>query len=79
MATKKDVAEWMYQELMRDGYLSQEHARSVISERFGRQFVKEERIAKGVLMEWRNLTRSQVTWHMEDWQWRLNKGVEKTG
>ena len=79
MATKKEVAEWMYQELMRDGELSQEHAYSGIREQFGAQFVRGEKIAKGVLMEWRNLTRDKVTWDLEDVKWRLNEGIDKTG
>ena len=77
MATKQEVAAWMYQEVMRDGELSQERARSVIIERFGRQFVPGGHIAQIVLKEWQKLTRGKVVWNVPHGLWRLKPSEDK--
>jgi hypothetical protein len=68
----------MYQELMRDGYLSQARARSGILEQFGYKFVNPGRIDKAVLMCWQKLTSGKVVWDAPAGVWRLKPSEAET-
>ncbi|CAN5491071.1 hypothetical protein BH10CHL1_BH10CHL1_01680 [soil metagenome] len=68
----------MYEELMRDGELSQRRARAVILERFGYKFVSPGRIDTLVLKEWQKLTTDKVVWDAPAGLWRLKQGEIRT-
>ena len=76
MTTKREVAEWMYQELMRDGYLSQARTHYLIIKRFGHRFVQGDEIDTSVLDEWQRLTSDKVIWNTPSQVWLLKHRKE---
>ena len=86
MATAKEVAEWMLEEMQRFGVngLDQQHAAHHIQHRFGAEFVYLNKngnwaIEKQVLAEFRKLTGDSVVWDRGYRIWRPRQQYDKAG
>jgi hypothetical protein len=82
--TAAQVAEWMLEELKREGTLDQETAVSEIEDKFGEQFVYANEngnpaIGKDVLAAFRKLTKDSVVWIKEDRCWRMRDEDDQPG
>ncbi len=82
--TAKQVAEWMFDELMRNGDLYQEAVVREIAKKFGSQFTYtndngNEAIRKDVLSAFRKLSKDTAVWEREDRYWRMRKPNNKPG
>jgi hypothetical protein len=83
-ATPQQVAEWMLEELKRQGYLDQDTAVDQIAKTFGKQFTYDNEngnlaIERNVLSTFRKLTKDFVVWDREDRSWRMRKASDKPG
>jgi hypothetical protein len=84
MATPKDVARWMLDELRREEYLYQEQVVCEVLERFGDEFTYYNdngnlAISRRVLDEFRKLTAKDVVWVRSDRYWRIRNGDDPPG
>lgn len=84
MATAKDVAQWMVEQLKHSTYLDQEDVASKIKTRFGEVFTYDNEngnlaIGKTVLKEFRNLTQDTVVWDRADRCWRKRTRGDAAG
>ncbi|MEQ5092501.1 MULTISPECIES: DUF6953 family protein [Providencia] len=75
MPTEKDVAQWMYQQVMKTSYFYQEIAVVNIKRFFGNDFVYTNEngnlaISPKVLREFKKLTGDAVVWERGDKCWR---------
>ncbi len=79
----KQVAEWMLDELKRNGDLYQDAIVREIAKKFGRQFTytndNGKAIRKDVLFEFRKLSKDTAVWEREDRYWRMRKPGDKLG
>jgi hypothetical protein len=78
MTTKKDVAEFMLNQLKSKNRIYQENIVYEIKKTFGEEFVYINEngnlaIDKGILKEFRNLTKNSVVWDRGDFAWRFRK------
>jgi hypothetical protein len=74
----KKVAEWMYEELKRNGILYQEEAIYGIMENFGEEYTHlnengNPAIDRKVLKEFRKLTDETVVWVRSEKCWRFRE------
>jgi hypothetical protein len=81
-ATK--VAEWMLEELKRQGKLHQDTVVYEIVERFGSQFAYDDKngnlaVRIDVLAAFRKLTKDSVVWVAEDGYWRMRDSHDGSG
>ena len=72
------VAEWMLEELKREGELYQENAVQSIEEKFGKPFTYlnengNPAIRKDVLAAFSKLYRDFADWEREDPRWRMHE------
>jgi len=84
MATPREVAEWMCNQLEEHGALVQADAVYQINSNFGSEFVyQHERgglgIDKRVLREFRKLTEDTVVWDRWDKLWRKRVASDPAG
>jgi hypothetical protein len=75
MATAREVAQWMSQEVEKSGILEQEVAAFTILKKFGEEFTYTNdngniAIARNVLAEFRKLTDKTVVWERGERLWR---------
>jgi hypothetical protein len=72
MVSPKEVAAWMYQEIVNNGHLSQQWAVSTIATQFGKEFLSPNNtIDTRVLSEFRKMHKGTVIWEHKTFQWRL--------
>ena len=74
MTSKRDVAQWIYDEINRVGILYQYEASQEIEQRFGEEFVYTNEngnpaIHRGVLAKFRKLHGGTVEWDRSDFRW----------
>jgi uncharacterized protein DUF6953 len=84
MATAQEVAEWMLDELTRNGQLRQETAVSDIALNFGYEFTYDNEngnlaIRRDVLAAFRRLTENSVVWDGENRLWRKRDSSDDPG
>jgi hypothetical protein len=84
MATPKDVAQWMLEELKRETYLYQNMVVYDIEEKFGEEFTHindngNPAIDQRVLKEFRKLTEQTVVWERGERLWRLREDYDDPG
>ena len=84
MATPREVADWMLEQLKRDDTLHQESAVGDIEDEFGDEFVYENEngnlaISKPVLAEFRKLTGRTVIWSRSERLWRFRERHDEPG
>ena len=84
MATPRQVAEWMLDELRRVGILYQETAVYDIEQNFGEEQVYINQngnpaISTKVLAEFRTLTGDSVVWNRGDRYWRFRRDFDQPG
>jgi hypothetical protein len=82
--TPKQVAEWMLEELKRQGKLHQDTVVFKIVQEFGTQFTYDNEdgnlaIRRDVLAAFRKLTKDSVVWIQEDSYWRLREPHDVPG
>jgi hypothetical protein len=84
MVTSQQVAEWMLEELTRDGVLYQETTVSLIAQKFGYEFTYDNEngglaIRRDVLAVFRKLTEGSVVWDAENRLWRKREQTDRPG
>ncbi len=84
MATPRQVADWMLEQLKREDTLYQESAVGDIEDEFGDEFVYENEngnlaISKPVLAEFRKLTGTTVIWSRSERLWRFRERHDEPG
>lgn len=84
MATPRDVAEWMLEELNREDVLYQEPVVSEIEAKFGEEFTYTNEngnpaIDRRVLKAFRAITGDDVVWVREDFMWRKRASHDEPG
>lgn len=84
MATIKDIAIWMMNEIKETGFLYQESAVYDIIEKFGEEFsyINENgnnAIDKKILYEFRKLTEDSVVWERREKLWRIREDHDTIG
>ena len=84
MATPKAVAEWMLEELNREGCLYQNTAASDIESKFGEgaTYINEHgnlAIDRRVLTEFRAITGDDVVWERTERAWRKRESHDEPG
>lgn len=84
MATSREVADWMLEQLKREDTLHQESVVGDIEDKFGDEFVYENEngnlaISKGVLAEFRKLTGETVVWSRAERFWRFREDHDEPG
>jgi hypothetical protein len=72
--TAKDAAQWMYEEIKKEGILYQEYAVGKIAELFGEEFTYYNdngnlAISKEVLKEFKKLHGGNAFWDRSDFSW----------
>ena len=81
--TVQQVAEWMLEELKRQGKLHQDTVVFEIAEKFGGQFTYDKdgklAIRIDVLAAFRKLTKDSVVWVREDSYWRMREPHDGPG
>jgi hypothetical protein len=82
--TAAQIAEWMLEELQREGTLYQETAVHDIQEKFGKRFTYlnangNPAIGKDVLKEFKRLSEDSAVWEREDLCWCLRKPSDRPG
>ena len=82
--TVPQVAEWMLEELKRQGKLHQDTVVFEIVEQFGTQFTYNNEdgnlaIRRDVLAAFRKLTKDSVVWIQEDSYWRVREPHDVPG
>lgn len=75
MANQKEVAIWMYQELMRKGSLSQEQVRLNIIIQFDGKYTQGSRLTIGLLREFRRLAKGRAVWDSYNQTWWLQSEI----
>ena len=84
MATAKEIAEWMVEQVANGKYLYQESVAHNIALTFGKEFTYHNNngnlaIGKNVLKEFRKLTEGTVIWIKGERAWRLRNPHDKPG
>lgn len=84
MNTEKDVAEWMMAYIQQHGTLYQDLAADEITRIFGSKHVYENQnggigISKGVLKEFKKLSRDAVVWERGEKLWRRRAKYDAPG
>lgn len=82
--TPDQIAEWMLEELQRDGFLDQETAVGDIALKFGDEFTYENEngnsaIRPDVLAAFRKLSANAVVWDRSERQWRKRQTDDDPG
>ncbi len=77
MATAKDAAKWMYEEVKSTGELYQADAVDYITEHFGEEHIYENEngnpaISREVLSEFKNLHGGKAVWDRSSFLWEWN-------
>lgn len=80
----REVAEWLYEKLKKQGYLYQEEAVYEILEKFGEAFIYENEngnpaINRKVLKEFRKITDNGVVWVRSEKMWRFREEGDSEG
>ena len=84
MVTTKDVAQWMLDEVLNEGYLEQGAVVYVIFKKFGNEFVYQNdngnlAIQKKVLAAFNKLSADNVVWLKGEKAWSPRKEHHKLG
>jgi hypothetical protein len=84
MATAQEVAQWMLDEVTRNGELHQETAVSDIASKFGLEFTYDNEngnlaIRRDVLAAFRIFTEDSVVWDRENRLWRKRDSSDDAG
>jgi hypothetical protein len=82
--TANDVAQWMFDEVVRRGVLDQQTAAYEIQRQFGKEHVYENEngnpaINKGVLTAFGKLTGDSIVWERGSREWRKRERYDKPG
>lgn len=82
--TTKDVAQWMFDEVLNNDYLEQGAVVGVILKKFGNDFVYQNdngnlAVEKKVLTEFNNLSGDKVVWLKGEKAWTPRKEHHKPG
>jgi len=80
----QEIANWLYGELKKQGYLYQEEAVDGIVEKFGEEFVYENEngnlaIDRKVLKRFREITGNSVVWVRSEKMWRFREKGDSEG
>ena len=84
MASAEDVAQWMLQEIKKNGSLLQAKAAREIERRFGKEFTYinnagGKSISRGVLRAFRRLSGDDVVWARVSQYWRMREPNDGPG
>jgi hypothetical protein len=84
MSTPADVAQWMVQEIEREGMLYQDEAAANIASKFGDEFTYDNdngntAIRRDVLAVFRKLTDDFVVWERGERLWRKREQQDEKG
>ena len=76
MATARDVAEWMAEDVKANGYLYPGYAATEIRSLFGDEFISADAhgdpsMSQAVLSEFRKLTDGWVVWELKAKRWAI--------
>jgi len=82
MKERQEIAEWLYNRILEEGYLSQSTAVQEIAEKFGDKYIYNNEngnpaIDTKVLAEFRKLKGDKIVWEREDFSWRTVTDLDR--
>lgn len=82
MKERQEIAKWLHDRILEEGYLSQSTAVQEIAEKFGDEYTYTNEngnpaIDAKVLAEFRKLKGDKIVWEREDFSWRTITDMDR--